>query len=118
MKSSKSDNSVKTFNSRSSSSTLPVPFYATSFWNAFGSDEKGAGEKVRSKSGIELSGELRMTNKFPGKFEKDKKERWTGFKWALLVSIITVSSYLTSLMSALWVWISRFDMGYDVSPEK
>lgn len=80
---------MKSFNSRSSTSTLPVPFYPTSFWNAFGSEEKGAGEKVRGK-GAELCGELRMTNKFPGKFEKDKKERWTGFKWALLVSIVTV----------------------------
>jgi hypothetical protein len=90
MKTTKSNSSLRSSDSRSSTSTLAVAFHPTGFYSKFATDEKGVGQTLKGKD-MGLPGELRMTNKFPGKFNKEKKERWTGFKLALLVSVITVS---------------------------
>ncbi|WVW82464.1 hypothetical protein I302_104474 [Kwoniella bestiolae CBS 10118] len=74
--------------STSSTSTLAVPFYPSAFWK-----EGGKLGNVSSKDVSE-----KLTNKFPAPrpvidAEKGRKERWTGYKWVLLLSVMTVFAY-------------------------
>ncbi|WWC86403.1 uncharacterized protein L201_001279 [Kwoniella dendrophila CBS 6074] len=71
----------------SSTSTLAVPFYPSAFWK-----EDGKLTNVTSRDVSE-----KLTDKFPAprqvkEAEKGRKERWTGYKWVLLLSVMTVYS--------------------------
>lgn len=83
--------------SQSSTSTVSVPFYPSTFYKAFRSstnlpmNQEKLGmasilEGVRSRGAGE-----KVTAKFPEAQGKEGKESWTWFKVVLLLSIITVS---------------------------
>ncbi|WWC99842.1 hypothetical protein V866_006750 [Kwoniella sp. B9012] len=72
----------------SSTSTLAVPFYPSAFWKEGGRQGNLSSKDVSEK----------LTDKFPAprkvkEAEKGRKERWTGYKWVLLLSVMTVFAY-------------------------
>ncbi|WVQ62034.1 uncharacterized protein L199_000168 [Kwoniella botswanensis] len=72
----------------SSASTLAVPFYPSAFWKE--------GGRLGNLSSNDVSEKL--TDKFPAprqvkEAEKGRKERWTVYKWVLLLSVMTVFAY-------------------------
>lgn len=86
-----SSHSSQTLASRSSTSTLPVPFYPTAFFKSFGAEGKDALSKLPTPLGE------KVTSKFPSPAPlrpESGSGRWTGYKWLLLFSVLTVSSLL------------------------
>lgn len=97
MRSGRSNKSLRSNSSMSSQATLPVPFYATSFWRAYSADGGGTESALMEKikgSGSSSGISEKVTDKFPvpAKGEVEAKERWTGFKVVLLLSVLSVSA--------------------------
>ncbi|WWC66395.1 uncharacterized protein I206_100297 [Kwoniella pini CBS 10737] len=71
----------------SSTSTLAVPFYPSAFYKDEGKFDNLASKDISEK----------LTNKFPAprrvkEAEKGRRERWTGYKWILLLSVMTIKA--------------------------
>nr|XP_019049391.1 hypothetical protein I302_03177 [Kwoniella bestiolae CBS 10118]OCF28321.1 hypothetical protein I302_03177 [Kwoniella bestiolae CBS 10118] len=96
--------------STSSTSTLAVPFYPSAFWK-----EGGKLGNVSSKDVSE-----KLTNKFPAPrpvidAEKGRKERWTGYKWVLLLSVMTVFAYGVAGLTWALLILGRVNLHSDVT---
>jgi len=84
----------------SSTSTLPVPFYPTTFWKKYGSESIMDGGEVLERIKSSGAGE-KVTAKFRGLGKGigsgEKREKWTGYKWVLLLFVVLVSPFLGDL---------------------
>nr|XP_018267188.1 uncharacterized protein I303_01173 [Kwoniella dejecticola CBS 10117]OBR89346.1 hypothetical protein I303_01173 [Kwoniella dejecticola CBS 10117] len=94
----------------SSTSTLAVPFYPSAFYKDQGEIGKVSNRDISEK----------LTDKFPAPRHvqdaaKGKRERWTGFKWILLLSVMTVFAYgVAGLIWALLI-LGRVNPHSDVT---
>lgn len=77
--------------STSTTSTVPVPFYPSTFYKAFGSSATTLAQKAGILQRVQSSeaGE-KITAKVPEVKGKGAEE-WTWFKVVLLISVLTVS---------------------------
>ncbi|OCF54232.1 hypothetical protein L486_08144 [Kwoniella mangroviensis CBS 10435] len=96
--------------STSSTSTMAVPFYPSAFWKE--------GGKLGNLSNKDVSEKL--TDKFPAprqvkEAEKGRKERWTGYKWVLLLSVMTVFAYGVAGLTWALLILGRVNPHSDVT---
>ncbi|WWD17728.1 hypothetical protein CI109_102169 [Kwoniella shandongensis] len=114
-----STSSTTSSSTRSSTSTLAVPFNPATIWKAYGV-EGGKAADVMIKKGGEDGLNEKLTDKFPtpgpvNRLEKGKKERWTGYKWALLLSVLTVFGY--GIGGLTWALLIMFRMTMVTDPD-
>ncbi|KAK8866070.1 hypothetical protein IAR55_001221 [Kwoniella newhampshirensis] len=107
---------VTSSSARSTTSTLAVPFYPTAFWKSYGAEGKGG---VLPKVGEARVNE-KLTDKFPAPapvraVDTGKKDRWTGYKWILLLSILSVFGY--GMAGLTWAFLIMFRVTMVTDPD-